>query len=376
IKLMKQLGLRAYRFSISWPRIFPQGRGKVNRPGFDFYSRLVDGLLEADIRPFVTLYHWDLPQALQEKGGWDNRDTVYYFRDYVAEVAGRLSDRVSYWVTHNEPWVVAFLGHMLGTHAPGLKNLTTALQVSYNLLLSHGMAVRVLREIGGERTQVGITLNLSPVYPGSRSKSDYDASIRFDGCLNRWFLDPIFKGEYPQDMTIHYEPDLFIFGDVHDPEVISAKIDFLGVNYYARSVIEADPEENFLNLRVRWEPYSEGLYGILTRLKKDYAPAAIYITGNGVDLPDRLNEKGEVNDPRRIEFLGRHLLQVHRAIQEGVNVRGYFVWSLMDDFEFEYGYSKRFGLIYVDFPTQRRFVKKSGFWYRRVIEKNGLERVK
>jgi beta-glucosidase len=242
IKLMKELGLKAYRFSISWPRIFPQGRGEVNQLGLDFYDRLVDELLNAEIEPFVTLYHWDLPQALQDEGGWANRDIINYFKDYAAEVSKRLCDRVTYWITHNEPWVAAFLGYGLGVHAPGLKDFTTALKVAHHLLLSHGEAVQVLREKGDAKTQIGIALNLSPVYPATETDADKEAAKRFDSNLNRWFLDPILKGTYPEDMLSWYgeaAPSI----RPGDMARISIKIDFIGVNYYTRSVIKADPNQ-------------------------------------------------------------------------------------------------------------------------------------
>lgn len=383
IKLMKTLSLNAYRFSIAWPRIFPQGKGRINQRGLDFYERLVDELFDAGIEPFVTLYHWDLPQALQEEGGWANRDTVGYFKDYAAQVSKGLGDRVHYWITHNEPWVTSFAGHHLGILAPGIKSLPTALKVSHHLLLSHGEAVAVLRDNGDEKTRLGITLNLSPAHPASESKEDKEAAKRFDGYLNRWFLDPIYKGCYPEDM-------MSVYGDkapkirAQDLERISAKIDFLGVNYYSRQVIKADAKDDFLGLKpvepadteyteMDSEIYPAGLYKILKRIHNDYDAPLIYITENGAAFSDKIDKNGQVNDKSRIKYLKSHFLQAHKAIEDGVKLSGYFVWSLMDNFEWALGYSKRFGLIYVDYPTQKRIIKASGWMYKKVIEKKGVE---
>lgn len=382
IKLMKAISLNAYRFSIAWSRIFPQGKGQINQRGLDFYERVVDELLDSDIEPFVTLYHWDLPQALQEEGGWANKDTVGYFKDYAEEVSKKLGDRVHFWITHNEPWVVSFLGHHSGIHAPGIKNLSTALKVSHHLLLSHGETVAVIRDNGDEKTQVGIAFNLSSVHPASESEEDKKAAKRYDGYLNRWFLDPIYKGSYPEDMLALYGDELPEIR-TKDLERISTKIDFLGVNYYFRTVIKADKKEAFLGLssvkptgaeytEMDWEIYPAGIYQILKRVHNDYDAPVIYITENGVAFPDKIDKNGRVNDESRIKYLKGHFLQAHRAIGEGVKLSGYFVWSLLDNFEWAYGYSRRFGLIYTDYPTQKRIIKASGWWYKRVIEENGV----
>lgn len=383
VENMKKLALKAYRFSISWPRVIPQGKGPANDAGLDFYDRLVDELLKEGIEPFITLYHWDLPQALQEEGGWANRDLAGYFADYVALVAHRLGDRVHHWITHNEPWVTSFLGYGLGMHAPGIKDLASAVQVSHHLLLSHGRAVEVLRDLGDERTVVGITLNLSPIHPASEKEEDKRAAERYDGNLNRWFLDPIFKGTYPPDMWKYYGDKVpkVLAGDM---SVISKRIDFVGVNYYTRSIVKADPKQMFglSTLKVEgaeytdmeWEVYPRGIYEILKRVQDDYDPEAIYITENGAAFPDEVDEDGKVRDFRRINYLKEHFAFAHRAMKEGVKLKGYFVWSLMDNFEWAYGYSKRFGLIYLDYPTQKRIFKESAHWYRKVIEKNGVER--
>jgi len=382
VELMRTLGLHAYRFSIAWPRILPEGRGEVNPEGLDFYDRLVDALLAAGIQPFATLYHWDLPQALQDAGGWVSRDTVGAFCEYADAVSRRLGDRVKNWITHNEPWVVAFAGHAWGWHAPGLQDMATALQVAHHLLLSHGEAVPILRENGGAGTQVGITLNLAPVHPASPAAEDVAAARRRDGYLNRWFLDPLFKGTYPEDMLAFYG-QLAPLVQPGDMARIAAPLDFLGVNYYTRNVVRDDPESPEVQSRLvmpegaevtemGWEVYPQGLYELLMRLRDDYRPPAIYITENGAAFPDEATPDGRVFDPRRIAYLDGHLRQVHRAIREGVPLKGYFVWSLLDNFEWSHGYSKRFGLVYVFYPTQQRIVKESGYWYRRVIERNGL----
>ncbi len=382
VALMRSLSLHAYRFSIAWPRILPQGRGTVNPQGLDFYDRLVDALLMAGIQPFATLYHWDLPQALQDAGGWANRDTVSAFCAYADVVSRRLGDRVKHWITHNEPWVVAFSGHQFGRLAPGIKDMATALQVAHHLLLSHGESVPILRRNGGAGTQVGITLNLTPVEPDSLAEADVAAARRKDGYLNRWFLDPLYKSSYPEDMLAFYG-ELAPAVQHGDMACIAAPLDFLGVNYYTRNVVQDDPQSQVVQTRqivpqdaevteMGWEVYPQGLYDLLARLHADYHPLAIYITENGAAFPDEATPDGRVFDPRRIAYLDSHLRQAHRAIQDGVPLKGYFLWSLLDNFEWSHGYSKRFGITYVFYPTQQRIVKESGHWYRQVIERNGL----
>lgn len=382
VALMRELGLRAYRFSISWPRVLPEGKGKVNRPGLDFYDRLVDALLAAEIQPFVTLYHWDLPQALQEEGGWPVRDTACRFADFADVVSRRLGDRVRRWITLNEPWVAAYAGYGNGYHAPGIRNPLAAVQATHHLLLAHGLAVPVLRENGDAATRVGITLNLSPVHPASDRPADEGAAHRYDGFLNRWFLDPLFRGHYPEDMLEmlgsalpdRYEEDL---------ETIAVPVDFLGVNLYTRTVVADDPDSVVVETRevkptgrpyteMGWEVYPEGLYEILTRVHRDYAPPCIYVTENGAAFADRVSADGRVHDAQRVDFLREYIAQAHRALEEGVPLAGYFVWTLLDNFEWAYGYSKRFGIVYVDFATQERIVKDSGIWYRGVIAENGV----
>ncbi len=377
IHLMGDLKMQAYRFSIAWSRILPTGRGQVNSAGLDFYERLVDALLAAHIEPFVTLYHWDLPQALQDEvGGWGSRQTAEAFAEYVSIVTRRLGDRVHHWITLNEPWVSAFRGHEAGAHAPGLRDKALAWQVSHHLLLAHGLAVPIVREHGDAR--VGITLNLSPVSPASTSAEDQQAAHLYDGTHNRWFLDPVFKGSYPSDV-LSWLGEMTPKVEATDAEVIARPLDFLGVNYYYRTIVRqhADsPEvvkpEGAQFTEMGWEVYPQGLHDLLVRLHQDYAIPQFYITENGASFPDTLSPDGHVHDPLRIQYLHDHLLQAHAAIEEGVPLAGYFAWSLMDNFEWAYGYSRRFGLVYVDYPTQRRIIKDSGYWYRDTIAANGI----
>ena len=381
VNIMAELGLKAYRFSISWPRIFPEGVGEVNRKGLDFYSRLVDKLLAHGIEPFVTLYHWDLPQALQDRGGWPSRDTAYAFAHYAETVAGELGDRVSFWITHNEPFVAALIGHFTGEHAPGIQDPSAAFSAAHHLLLSHGLAAQAIRAAASRKPEVGIVLNLHPVHPASPSEEDQLAARRFDGIINRMFLDPIFRGKYPEDIV---ELLGFLLPEIRpgDMETISVPIDFIGINYYTRSVARFDPEFPLIQASQihpegneysqMWEIYPPGIYEIVTRVWKEYDPNSIFLTENGVPVPDGVDFDGRVRDERRIRYLKNHLIHLHRAISEGAPVRGYFVWSLLDNFEWAYGYSMRFGLVYVDYPTQKRIIKDSGRWYAQVIRENGL----
>jgi beta-glucosidase len=381
INLMKEIGLQAYRFSISWSRLIPEGCGEVNQAGIDFYSQLVDKLLENEIEPYLTLYHWDLPQALQDQGGWLARSTAEAFVEYADLVSQKLGDRVRYWMTFNEPFVSAWVGHLDGHHAPGHKNIDEMLAAAHHLLLAHGWAVPVIRaNVPG--SQVGIVVNLGGKVPASNSFADRAAAWREDGILNRWYLDPLAGRGYPLDIVQHYgRPMGFIQAD--DMESIAVPTDFIGVNYYARGVVRSEAiaeDENeartvFLNpnpTEMGWEVYPEGLYEILGRVHFDYNFPKIYITENGAAYPDVIDEQGKVEDPLRIAYIRDHLISVSKAITVGVPVKGYFAWSLMDNFEWSYGYSKRFGLIYVDFETQRRILKSSARWYRDVIGANKI----
>jgi len=377
VKLMQNLNLNGYRFSIAWSRIFPQGKGEVNQKGLDFYDRLIDTLLAANIQPFVTLYHWDLPQALQDKGGWANRDTANYFAEYAELIARKFGDRVKNWITHNEPFVATMMGNYMGVHAPGLHDLRTALQVSYNLLLSHGMAVPRLREYS-PNCQAGITLVLNPAYPATNSSDDAEAARRFDGFFNRWFLDPVFGKGFPADMVELYgeaAPEM----QSADLQTMGVPLDFLGVNYYSRAVIKAaSTKEGGIGAEqvkvagaqrtaMDWEVYPAALTEMLVRVKNEYNPAKIYITENGAAYEDRV-ENGRVHDVERLNYLKHHFAAVKAALDRGVPMAGYFAWSLMDNFEWSYGYGKRFGLTYVDYQTQQRIIKDSGLWYANFIQ--------
>jgi len=379
IQLMKEVGLKAYRFSISWSRLFPEGGGNPNQAGIEFYSQLVDELLKNGIEPYVTLYHWDLPQALQDQGGWPARSTAEAFVEYTDLVSRKLGDRVKHWMTFNEPFVSAWVGYLEGRHAPGHTSVDEMLAAAHHLLLAHGWAVPVIRtNVPG--SEIGIVVNLSGKGPASNSFADRAAAWCEDGILNRWYLDPLAGRGYPLDIVQHYgRPMDFIQAD--DLETIAVPIDYLGVNFYTRGVVrsEAIPEaENeartvFLNpnpTEMGWEVYPEGLYEILGRVHFDYNFPKIYITENGAAYADMIDEKGKVEDPLRIAYIRDHLISVSKAIAVGVPVKGYFAWSLMDNFEWSYGYSKRFGLIYIDFETQRRILKSSAQWYRKVIRSN------
>lgn len=378
---MQELGLQAYRFSIAWPRILPEGRDRVNPAGLDFYSRLVDGLLEAGIEPFITLYHWDLPQALQDAGGWPARATAEAFAEYADHVSRRLGDRVKYWMTLNEPFVSAVLGYLRGDHAPGHTDLDESLATAHHLLLAHGWAVPLIRT-NSPQAQVGIVLNLGVQAPASSSRADRSAARIADGQLNRWYLDPLVGRHYPADMVRHYgRPMDFVQAD--DMATIAVPLDFLGVNYYSRNIVRSDqvpesenaPREVFPNdehTEMGWEVHPPSLYDVLGRLHFDYQFPALYITENGAAYPDQVGPDGKVHDPQRLSYLRRHLTEAARAIAIGVPLRGYFAWSLLDNFEWAHGYTKRFGLIYVDYATQRRAPKTSARWYSQVIAANAL----
>jgi beta-glucosidase len=381
VALMRELGLKAYRFSVSWPRVLPEGRGRINRPGLDFYSRLVDELLEAGIAPALTLYHWDLPQALQDEGGWGSRGTIDAFVGYADVLSRELGDRVALWMTHNEPWVVAFEGHATGEHAPGLRDPRLAVRVAHNLLVSHGLAVPVLRANGAR--EVGITINAWPVAPASEDAEDAAAAERSYARDVSWFLDPLYGRGYPREILRTYER-LGWAPDVRDGdmEAIAVPIDFLGLNYYSRSKVrfdpgdgpwhEADVREDGEYTEMGWLVYPDGLFDLLTRVSDEQAPADVYVTENGAAFADEVSPDGGVHDERRVSYLREHFRAAARAIEAGVPLRGYFVWSLLDNFEWAEGYSKRFGIVRVDYDTQRRTIKDSGYFLRDVIRGNGF----
>ena len=372
VRLVTELGLNAFRFSVAWPRIFPEGRGRPNEAGLDFYDRLVDELLAAGVEPFVTLYHWDLPQALEEGGGWPVRATAEAFAEYVDVVSQRLGDRVRNWITMCEPWVISWLGYGLGEHAPGRRSEADALAAAHHVLLGHGLAAEVLRRRSDE-ARVGITIDLVAFHPKSDSQADLAALARADGSRNRWILDPVLRGTYPEDMLETFAPILppILDGDL---ETIAAPLDFLGINYYTRTVVRADgvgaPEtvevDDVERTEMGWEVYPDGLYELLVRLRDEYELPPLYVTENGAAYADR-RENGTVHDPSRISYVDRHLTSIARAIEDGILVRGYFLWSLLDNFEWAFGYSHRFGIVYVDYETLERVPKASYHWYRDVI---------
>jgi len=372
VGLMRELGLDAFRFSIAWPRVVPGGRGAVNEAGLDFYDRLVDALLEAGIEPFPTLFHWDTPQVLEDAGGWTERSTAEAFVEYAEAVVGRLGDRVRFWTTHNEPWVYAWLGHAWGWHAPGRTSERDAVGVCHHLLLSHGWATEAIRREVPD-AQVGIVHVLSHAYPLSPTPEGEAAAWRADGELNRWMLDPVFRGSYPTDLL---ERNELVAAFVRDGDLatIGAPIDFLGVNYYRRMLVAAGPDgpretsdPDLEHTGMGWEVYPEGLRRMLVRVATDYAPAAIYVTENGAAYDDVRVHDGRVHDPERTAYLQAHVGAVGRAIADGAPVKGYFVWSFLDNFEWAMGYAKRFGLVYVDYPTLERVPKDSFHWYRDLI---------
>jgi beta-glucosidase len=375
LDLMSSLGLRAYRFSISWPRIQPDGRGPANQRGLDFYRGLVEGLRERGIAPLVTLYHWDLPQALEDEGGWASRETVGRFADYAELVFDGLGDLVEDWTTHNEPWVTSFLGYALGTKAPGATDWRRALRAAHHALLSHGTVVRAFRDTG-RAGRIGITLDLTVARPFTQSDEDVAAARRLDGYHNGWFLDPIFRGAYPAEILELYEERFGPLDAIRpgDLETIAQPLDYLGVNFYRPNLVEAADDGSVLGLAevpqeaaktaMGWPVVPEALTELLVGLKRDYGDLPLLITENGAAFVDRRNGGDVVEDPSRLAYIERHLAAVEQAIAAGVDVRGYFVWSLLDNFEWEHGYSQRFGIVYVDFETQRRIPKRSALWYR------------
>ncbi|HWD96865.1 MAG TPA: GH1 family beta-glucosidase [Acidimicrobiales bacterium] len=400
LDLLKELGVGAYRFSVAWPRIQPTGSGPANQPGLDFYRRLVDGLRDRDIEPTLTLYHWDLPQALEDDGGWCVRETAERYAEYVDIVARAFGSDVERWITLNEPWCSSWLGYGAGRHAPGRMDIGMAAAANHHLLLAHGLAVPILRA-AVPQAKVGITLNLGDFQPGSEHELDLAAARRADGNLNRLFLEPIFHGRYPDDMLEHYrdvEPGFSVVRD-GDLDVIAQPLDFLGVNYYFPSTVVDETRavearvagyfvagsEQFPDLGIRsvetpgrdktamdWEIQASGLTSLLVRVRDDYTALPIYITENGAAFDDYVDPNGHVVDGNRVAYLQEHISAVHDALDAGVNVQGYFVWSLLDNFEWGYGYSRRFGIVWVDFPTGARLQKESFTWYRDTIRTNSV----
>jgi beta-glucosidase len=380
IRLMRELGLDAYRFSIAWSRIQPDGTGQANAAGLDFYRRLIDGLLEAGIAPFVTLYHWDLPQALQDQGGWYNRETAHRFADYAAIVSGALADRVKHWTTLNEPWTFCWSGHANGEDAPGLKDgVQGGLAASHHALLAHGLAVPVIRA-NVKDAAVGIVLDLNTVTAATDDRQDVAAAKRFEDAQNRWFLDAVFKGRYPEDM-LDLCRGLLPEMRAGDNAIIAAQVDYLGVNIYRRSVMAHGtelPPLNFARVNppgkysaVNYEVWPRAIYDVLLYVHENYGPKAIYISENGfATKPETLLPDGTIPDIARADYYVEHLDQMARAMREGVPVRGYFAWTLMDNFEWAYGYTTPFGIVHVDLDTQERRIKFSGHVYAAIARNN------
>jgi beta-glucosidase len=383
IMLMKEMGVKGYRFSISWPRIFPGGTGKPNGRGLQFYKKLINMLLENNITPVATLYHWDLPQVLQAKGGWANRDVALYFEQYATFVFKELGDRIPIWITLNEPWVSSFVGYWFGSHPPGISDFPAALTAAHHILLAHGLAVRALKKLN-LKSEIGIALNLNPVYPGSQKVEDVMAARRYGDFLNGWFLDPVLKGKYPEKLVRLLSGEMALpeirSGDM---EIINTPVDFLGVNSYSSTCVLNDAKDWPLQIKFAgtgkpktdsgWEIYPEGLFDLLLFLHREYNGVKILISENGAAFKDRIGTDGMIDDADRMRYLHDHILQVHRALDIGVNLFGYFVWSFMDNFEWNLGYSKRFGLVYVDYATQKRTIKKSGWWYKGIIKNNSID---
>ena len=382
VALMADLGVNAYRLSIAWTRVLPEGTGAVNQPGIDFYSRLIDELLSNGITPFVTLYHWDLPQTLQERGGWPVRSTVEAFAEYADVVGKAFGDRVKNWITHNEPWVAAVLGHVEGMFAPGIRDWGEGLKAGHHLLLSHGRAVEILRD-RSPGCSVGIALDCRPAHPASDRPEDLAACRHFDGYRNRWFFDPVFGKGYPADIVDTYVergriPGLD-FVNAGDLEVISTPLDFLGVNYYTSMVVAAGGDESEDTgvpagghppagfTEMGWEITPHALTEFLVRVNVEYRPTAIVITENGASFSDGPDGSSRINDQRRVEYLDRHITAALAAADLGVPLRGYFVWSLLDNLEWTSGFAQRFGLVFVDHATGTRTPKNSYYWYRDFI---------
>ncbi len=380
VQLMKALGLTGYRFSVNWARVLPAGTGRINPKGLDFYSRLVDALLEQGIAPHLTLFHWDLPAALDERGGWLNRDSAGWFAEYARVMYRALDDRVACWATLNEPWVVSDGGYLHGTLAPGHRNLFEAPVVSHNLLRAHGAAVQAYRAEG--RHAIGLVVNIEPKYPHSDSEHDLAATHRAHAYMNRQYLDPVFKGRYPAALAE-------MFGaawprwPAEDFALIRQPLDFVGINYYTRAVVRHDPAHGPLRAaavrqagatytQTGWEVYPDGLLDTLLWFRRRYGDVPLYLTENGAAFADPPVAGASVlDDPQRVDYLRRHLVRVHRAIEAGIDLRGYYAWSLLDNLEWSLGFAKRFGLYHVDFASQRRTPKASARFYAQVIASRG-----
>jgi beta-glucosidase len=384
IAIQAELGLNASRISLSWPRIMPSGKGAINQKGIDFYKRVADELLARNIEPWVTLYHWDLPQTLEDVGGWPNRDLAEYFRDYAAACVEHLGDRVKHWIVFNEPWMFTILGYLTGIHAPGRREPAAAIRATHTVNLAQGMAARALRESRNQPAAVGTAFSMAAVYPASESAEDRAAAERWHRFANVWFLDAVMHGRYP---------DVYVQGTMADrveikpgdAELMRAPLDFIGINLYSRVVVAHDPNDHNLGAKqVRagspevtdfgWEVCPSALSDMVSRITKDYGRPPIYITENGCSYGDAPGADGKVDDQRRISFLRRYLAALKRAIAAGADVRGYFTWTLTDNFEWAEGLSsQRFGIVWCDFKTQQRIIKESGRWYAKVARANALD---
>lgn len=380
VDLIHSLGMNSYRFSIAWGRVLPEGTGRVNPAGLDFYERLVDRLLSRGIQPMVTLFHWDLPAALDDRGGWLNRDIAHWFAEYAAIVFRRLDDRVRYWTTLNEPWVVADGGYLQGVLAPGHRNVFEAPLASHHLMMAHGAAVQAYRATG--RNKIGLVVNIEPKYPASQADADLAATRRAAAYMNRQYLEPALLGSYPEELAE-------VFGEAwpqwppEDLQLIKQPIDYIGVNYYTRSVVRSDPDawplrsapvkqKQHTHMETGWEVYPQGLTDTLLWIRDNYGNPPVYITENGAAFFDPPQVEGAVlEDPLRVDYLRKHLTAVHEAIRRGADIRGYFVWSLFDNFEWAYGFSKRFGIVHMNYFTLQRTPKSSAHFYSKVIASNG-----
>ncbi|CAH0120587.1 Beta-glucosidase [Paenibacillus sp. CECT 9249] len=381
VELLKDLGVRAYRFSVAWPRIYPQGRGEINPKGLEFYHKFVDRLLANGIEPMCTLYHWDLPQALQDEGGWDNRATIDAYVDYAETMFRSFAGKIKKWITFNEPWCISILSNLLGEHAPGYRDFQLALNVGHHVLVAHGETVKRFRALGVEG-EIGIAPNTEWFEPYSAKPEDAAACDRRNAYFNGWFIEPLFKGEYPAIASDWYKKAGFEppvrNGDM---ETIRQPIDFLGINYYTGGVGrkgDDDPlgfeavDVGFDKTDIGWNIYPQGLLNVLNWIRNEYGGIPIYITENGACYDD-VKAEGGIRDAKRIDYIKKHLIQLNRAIESGVNVKGYMLWSLMDNFEWAWGYSKRFGLVHVDFRTLERTKKDSYYWYKKIAEVGWLE---
>ncbi len=375
VQLMKELGFSAYRFSMAWTRVLPQGSGAVNEAGLDFYDRLVDELLAAGITPFPTLYHWDLPQALEETGGWVNRDTAYAFADYAAAAVARLGDRIGTWTTLNEPFVSANHGYVTGEHAPGRTSMAEGMAASHHLMLAHGLAGQHIRAEAPD-ARLAIVLNFTPAEPATNSEADRLATHHQNNLENRWYSDPLAGFGYPQDSAEHFGWDQSEVLD-GDLDIISQPIDLLGVNYYTRSIVSADdsyeaPADTPRNT-MGWEIHPPSLGALLRDLNDRYDFPSYLITENGAPMPDQIREDGRIRDDDRLNFVRDHVAEVHGAIADGCPIEGYLVWSLFDNFEWAWGYGPRFGIVEVNFETQERIPKKSAEWFSTVATTNQFD---